>query len=175
MVRLYTVGHSTRSLDELIELLDEHNIGILVDVRRWPSSQRYPHFNRESLAKKLSDHGIRYDWLGEQLGGYRKKGLGEASPNEAWRSRGFRNYADYTMTKGFREGIENLLELVGDNKLAIMCAEQLYWRCHRRIISDYLIVKGQTVTHIIGKGKTEEHRLTSFAKIINGELRYPQI
>jgi len=111
--------------------------------------------------------------LGEQLGGYRKKGLGEASPNKAWKSQGFRNYADHTMTEQFREGIAKLLELANDGKLALMCAEQLYWRCHRQIISDYLSVKGHRVTHIVSKGKTQEHRMTSFAKIIAGELRYP--
>lgn len=110
---------------------------------------------------------------GDQLGGYRKKGLGEESPNKAWKSQGFRNYADHTMTKQFREGIAKLLELADDGKPALTCAEQLYWRCHRRIISDYLTVKGQIVTHIVTKGKTQEHRMTSFAKNVDGELRYP--
>jgi uncharacterized protein (DUF488 family) len=172
MSHLYTIGHSTRSLEEFIELLRENDIGILVDVRSWPSSSRYPHFNRESLAQSLEENGVRYEWLGEQLGGYRKKGLGEESPNKAWRSMGFRNYADHTMTEQFREGIRKLLELADDGRLAVMCAEQLYWRCHRRIISDYLIVKGHTVTHILGKGKMEEHRLTAFAKNVNGDSRY---
>ena len=173
MSHVYTIGHSTRSLQEFIELLRENDIGILVDVRSWPSSSRYPHFDRESLARSLGEDGVRYEWLGEQLGGYRKKGLGEESPNKAWRSMGFRNYADYTMTEQFRGGIRRLLELADDGRVAVMCAEQLDWRCHRRIISDYLIVKGHTVTHILGQGKTEEHRLTGFAKDVNGELRYP--
>ena len=102
-----------------------------------------------------------------------RRGVGEESPNKGWRSLGFRNYADYTITEQFREGIGKLLELADDSKLALMCAEQPYRRCHRQIISDYLSVKGHRVTHIVSKGKTQEHRMTSFAKIIAGELRYP--
>jgi len=173
MTHLYTIGHSTRSFEELIELLREHDIQILVDVRSWPSSRRYPHFNRETLAKSLQEHRIRYEWLGEQLGGYRKKGLGEESPNKAWRGQGFRNYADHTITEQFRDGVKKLLELTESGRVALMCAEQPYWRCHRRIISDYLSVKGHAITHIVGKGKIERHELTSFARAINGELRYP--
>jgi uncharacterized protein (DUF488 family) len=172
MAHLYTIGHSTRSIEEFIELLLEHDIRILVDVRSWPSSQRYPQFNRENLAQRLQEHEIRYEWLGEQLGGYRRKGLGEDSPNKAWKSQCFRNYADHTMTEHFREGIKRLLELTEEGRFAFMCAEQLHWRCHRRIISDYLRMKGHTVTHIISKGKIEEHELTSFVKVANGELRY---
>jgi uncharacterized protein (DUF488 family) len=145
MVHMYTIGHSRRTLDEFIGLLDEHDIEILVDVRSFPSSPRYPHFNRESLAQTLQRHGIRYEWLGEQLGGYRKKGLGENSPNKAWKSQGFRNYADHTLTERFREGIRRLLELAESSKLVFICAEQLYWRCHRQIISDYLKVKGHVL------------------------------
>jgi len=173
MTRLWTIGHSTRSLEEFVDLLRENNIEILADVRSFPSSRRYPHFNRVTLAEALQKNGIRYEWLGEQLGGFRKKGLEENSPNKAWRSQGFRNYADYTMTDPFREGIRRLLELAETGSLASMCAEQLYWRCHRRIISDYLKAKGHTVTHIVGTGKTEEHEFTSFAKVVDEELRYP--
>jgi len=173
MTHLYTIGHSTRSLEEFIELLREHGIQVLVDIRSWPSSKRYPHFNRESLAKSLQGYGIRYEWLGEQLGGYRRKGLGEKSPNKAWKSQGFRNYADHALTEQFREGTRKLLELADCGRVALMCAEQLYWRCHRRITSDYLMVKGHAVTHIVSKGKVEKHELTSFARAINGELRYP--
>lgn len=171
-MHLYSIGHSTRSLEELVELLREHDIRVLVDVRSWPSSRRYPHFSRESLSKSLKEHGLEYEWLGRQLGGYRKKGLGEESPNMAWRSQGFRNYADYTLAEEFRDGIRRLLELAEKDTVALMCAERLYWRCHRRIISDYLSVKGNKVTHILDRGKTEEHKLTSFAESVNGELRY---
>jgi uncharacterized protein (DUF488 family) len=102
-----------------------------------------------------------------------KKGLEEQSPNKAWNSQSFRNYADHTMKKEFTEVIRKLLELADRGKVAFMCAEQYYKFCHRQIIADYLIVKGHVITHIVDKGKTEEHRLTSFAKTINGELRYP--
>lgn len=173
MAQLYTIGHSTIGPEEFIELLREHGIRILVDVRRFPSSRRYPHFNRENFAETLQRHDTRYEWLGEQLGGYRKKGLGEDSPNKAWRSQGFRNYADHTMTEQFRDGVGKLLKLAEEGRLALICAEQVYWRCHRRIISDYLKAKCHTVTHIISKGITREHELTGFAKAIDGELRYP--
>jgi uncharacterized protein (DUF488 family) len=115
MAHLYTIGHSTRSSEEFIELLRQNDIRILVDVRSWPSSRRYPHFNRCNLARTLEQNGVRYEWLGEQLGGYRKKGLGEESANKGWRSLGFRNYADYTITEQFREGIGKLLELADDS------------------------------------------------------------
>ncbi|MEM2942475.1 MAG: DUF488 domain-containing protein [Candidatus Bathyarchaeia archaeon] len=172
-MHLYTIGHSTRNLEEFIELLRENGIRILVDVRSWPSSSRHPHFNRMTLPDVLKKHGVMYQWLGKQLGGYRKKSLREESPNLGWRSLGFRNYADHTLTEKFRDGIRRLLELAEKEPVALMCAERLYWRCHRRVISDYLKVKGHDVTHILDKGKTEEHRLTSFAKVVNGELRYP--
>jgi len=170
---LYAIGHSTRSLEEFIALLRENGIRILVDVRSWPSSRRYPHFSNESLSKILKEHGIEYEWLGKQLGGYRKKGLGEESPNMGWSSLGFRNYADRTITEEFRDGIGRLLELAEKDTVVFMCAERLYWRCHRRIISDYLVVKGHKVTHILDREKTEEHKLTAFAEVVNGELRYP--
>ena len=172
-MHLYTIGHSTRSLEEFIALLRENGIRVLVDVRSWPSSRRHPNFSKESLSKILKEHGIEYEWLGKQLGGYRKKGLGEESPNMGWNSQGFRNYADHTLTEEFRDGIRRLLELAEKDTVAFMCAERLYWRCHRRIISDYLVVKGHKVTHILDREKTEEHKLTASAEVVNGELRYP--
>jgi uncharacterized protein (DUF488 family) len=172
MAHLYTIGHSTRSLEEFIELLRENDILILADVRTWPHSERYPHFNRENLADSLQKHGIKYEWLGKELGGFRKKGLGEKSPNKAWKSQSFRNYADHTMTEQFEQGITRLLELAEQNRLAFMCAERYYRSCHRQIISDYLTAKGHQVTHIVDKGKIEEHPLTCFAKVVDGELRY---
>ena len=133
--------------------------------------------NSTEIASKrinLKKRGIRYEWLGKELGGFRKKGLGEKSPNKAWKSQSFRNYADHTMTEDFRKGITKLLELAQQSTVAFMCAEQYYRSCHRQIISDYLKVQGRGVTHIIGKGKTEEHELTSFSKIVDGELTYPK-
>ncbi|MEM3072418.1 MAG: DUF488 domain-containing protein [Candidatus Bathyarchaeia archaeon] len=172
MSRLLTVGHSTRSLEEFIELLRENYVKILVDVRRYPVSRRYPHFNQEKLAEILPKHAIRYEWLGEELGGFRRPAL-EDSPNKAWRSGGFRNYADHTLTVQFREGVEKLLKLTEEGEVAFMCAEKQYWRCHRRIISDYLTVKGHVVIHIVEKGRVEPHNLTGFCRIVDGELRYP--
>lgn len=172
-MRLFTIGHSTRTFEEFYDLLKENNIQALVDVRSWPSSKRFPQFNRENLQKSLEDKDIKYVWLGEELGGYRKKGLGEKSPNKAWTTEGFRNYADHTLTEEFETGIEKLLSLAETQRVAYMCAEKFYWNCHRRIISDYLVARGHQVTHIMEKGKVVEHELTSFANIKDGELTYP--
>ena len=150
-----------------------YGIQLLIDVRRWPSSRVNPAFNREELEERLSREGIGYEWLGESLGGYRRKGLGKDSPNQAWKSPGFRNYADHTLTQEFREGVERLIKLAGERKAAFMCAEKYYWRCHRRILSDYLAMKGCRVIHIIDKGEAREHRVTSFAEIREGVLTYP--
>jgi uncharacterized protein (DUF488 family) len=174
MTRLYTIGHSARSLEEFDELLHENDVRILVDVRSYPGSKRCPHFNRENLTDGLKKREIGYEWLGKELGGFRKKGLGEQSPNKAWRSQGFRNYADYTMTESFRQGIAKLLELAERGAIAFMCAERYYRNCHRQIISDYLSAKGHEVIHIVDKGKTEKHNFTRFAEVIDGELRYPK-
>jgi len=174
MTQLFTIGHSTRTLEEFIELLQENSIRILADVRTWPHSERYPHFNRDILAESLKKRGIRYEWLGKELGGFRKKGLAKESPNKAWKSQSFRNYADHMMTDEFREGIRKLLELADQGKVAFMCAEQYYRNCHRQIISDYLMAKGHEVIHIVDKGKIDEHQLTRFAIIVDGELRYPK-
>ncbi len=173
-MHLFTVGHSTRTLQKLISLLKEHGVQVLVDVRRWPSSKRNPQYNRGELQRSLETEGIEYVWLGEELGGYRREGLGEESPNKGWSSRGFRNYADHTLTREFQKGVEKLLSYAEKRTVAIMCSEKFYWRCHRRIISDYLKAKGHKVTHIIEKGEAREHKLTDFAKIENGKLTYPQ-
>jgi len=173
MAHLYTIGHSTRSLEEFLELLREHDVGIIADVRRWPSSRRHPHFNREALAEALRSNGIEYEWLGELLGGWRKEGLGERSPNKAWRSSGFRNYADYAMTEPFKEGVGRLLRLASRGRVAVMCAERAHWRCHRLILSDYLVAKGHSITHIMGRGEARAHELTRFAEVVDGELIYP--
>jgi len=173
-MHLFTIGHSNRSLSELISLLRENKIEVLIDVRSWPTSKKYPHFNRENLSESLKAEGIRYLWLGKELGGYRKDGLGDCSPNKAWDSIGFRNYADHTLSEEFRRGIELLLKYAERWRVAYMCAEKFYWRCHRRIISDYLVAKGHQVTHIIDRQETRKHRLTRFARIVNGRLTYPK-
>jgi uncharacterized protein (DUF488 family) len=170
---IYTIGHSTLAIHDFLALLKEHDIEVLVDVRRWPMSRRYPQFNRDNLEEVLESEGMRYVWLGESLGGYRREGLGERSPNGGWRNEGFRNYADYALTGGFEAGLGELLRMAATGKTVIMCAEKHYWRCHRRIISDYIVSRGQRVTHIVERGKTEEHRLTDFASVVNGSVTYP--
>ncbi len=171
-LHIYTVGHSTMSLEEFIDLLRCYGIEVLVDVRAHPTSRRYPHFSGESLRETLERVGIGYVWLGKELGGHRRKGLGEASPNKAWKSQGFRNYADHMLTEEFRAGIERLLGIAKKKRTVFMCAERLWWRCHRRMISDELVRRGIRVIHIMDTNKIFEHKLTSFARIIGGNVIY---
>lgn len=171
-MRLWTIGHSTRSLEELLAALRAHEIDLLADVRSFPASARHPQFNRENLSAELPKAGIAYQWLGETLGGYRKK-TRKDSPHTALRSAGFRNYADHTEKAEFRRGIQQLLELAEGRRLAIMCAERLWWRCHRSLISDYLAaVCGVEVVHIFDEKKTEPHRLHRAARRVEGRLVY---
>lgn len=166
---IWTVGHSTRSSSELIELLSSFDIEVLVDVRSFPGSRRYPHFNREALQIALPEAGIKYVHLPE-LGG-RRKALPN-SINVAWRNESFRGYADYMDTPSFRSGVERLLELADTGRTAIMCSEAVWWRCHRSLISDYLKVRGVEVIHILAAGKSEPHPYTSAARLVNGVLSY---
>ena len=172
-VTIYTVGHSNRSWEEFVELLSHHRIRALVDVRAFPSSRRYPHFSRRSLEENLTKAGIEYRWLGKELGGYRRQGLGDKSPNQGWQAGGFRNYADYMLTPQFARGIAALLSLAAAKNTAYMCAERFWWRCHRRLISDYLVAQGHHVIHILERDRTVDHRLPPFAWIENGRLIYP--
>ena len=169
-MRIWTIGHSTRAIDEFISLLKESQIKLLVDVRAFPGSKRYPQFNKEALAKSLSAHGIRYEHFPE-LGGKRKSR--PDSRNTAWRNASFRGYADYMETEQFRKGIERLLEVALEaGPTAIMCAEAVWWRCHRSLIADYLKARGGEVLHVLGANKVEPHPFTSAARIVNGELSY---
>jgi uncharacterized protein (DUF488 family) len=169
-MRIWTIGHSTRAIDEFISLLKESQIKLLVDVRAFPGSKRYPQFNKEALAKSLSAHGIRYEHFPE-LGGKRKSR--PDSRNTAWRNASFRGYADYMETEQFQKGIERLLEVaVEAGPTAIMCAEAVWWRCHRSLIADYLKARGREVLHVLGANKVEPHPFTSAARIVNGELSY---
>jgi len=170
---VYTLGHSTRSFEEFLALLRGYEIEVLADVRAFPSSARYPHFSRGELERRLPKEGIEYHWLGEELGGYRREGLGERSPNKGWASEGFRNYADHMLSPEFERGIERLLELARRKWTAYMCAERFWWRCHRRLISDYLVAKGHKVIHIIAEAKATEHKLPGFARVVHGRLIYP--
>jgi uncharacterized protein (DUF488 family) len=169
-MRLWTIGHSTRKIDMFISLLEENGIKLVVDVRRLPGSKRYPQFNKEALADSLGQHGIRYEHFAD-LGGRRKPK--HTSRNIAWRNASFRGYADYMETEEFRKGIERLIDLTSAaGPAAIMCAEAVWWRCHRALVSDYLKARSIEVIHIVDSNKTEPHPFTSAARMVNGELSY---
>jgi len=170
---IYTVGHSTRSREELVELLHSFDIVTLVDVRTMPRSRRNPQFNTEELAVELPKVGIAYTHLA-RLGGLRH-GLGTASPNTGWRNTSFRGYADYMQTAEFAEGLDELHALIGTGPLALMCAEAVPWRCHRSLIADALLVRGVNTADIQGIGRTMPHTLTSFAKVDGERITYPAI
>jgi len=192
---IYTIGHSTRALDELVAALKAHDVSTLVDIRSFPMSRRMPHFNRESLEAELPKHGIAYVWM-KELGGRRKK-IRNDSPNTGLRNDSFRNYADYMMTDEFATGIERLLEIAQGNagplrqaqgkfstsfgrdgmnsegNTAIMCAERVYFQCHRMLVSDYLAAHGHIVLHIDDdKHPSREHKLMPEARLVNGKLLY---
>jgi len=168
-VGIWTIGHSTRSIEEFVDALKSYEIQVLVDVRSFPGSRRYPHFNREALRGSLRAAGIDYVHLPE-LGGRRKPR--PDSLNMTWRYGSFRGYADYMETDEFRTGIDRLLTLARDRRTAIMCSEAVWWRCHRSMISDYLKAKDVDVIHILAAGKSAAHAYTSAARIVNGELSY---
>src|SRR5437879_2699343 len=170
MATLYTIGHSTRSLDELISVLRAHRIETLVDIRAFPMSRRLPHFDRENLEKTLADAGIRYVWM-KELGGRRKKSL-EDSPNVALRNDSFRNYADYMLTPEFERAAADLIKLAEHSRTAYMCAERVYFRCHRMLVSDWLVAHGHEVLHIDATGPVRAHQLTSEARMVDGQLIY---
>jgi uncharacterized protein (DUF488 family) len=167
---MWTIGHSTRAIGEFISLLEKNEIKLLADVRAWPGSKRYPQFNKDALAESLNAHGIRYEHFPE-LGGKRKSK--PDSHNTAWRNASFRGYADYMETEQFQKGIERLLDLAAKaGSTAIMCAEAVWWRCHRSLISDYLKARGIEMMHVLGANKIEAHPYTPAAQIVNGELSY---
>jgi uncharacterized protein (DUF488 family) len=169
-VRIWTIGHSTRTIDSFISLLEQNGIKLLADVRSWPGSKRYPQFNKEALADSLKEQGIRYEHFPE-LGG--RRNTKRDSRNTAWRNASFRGYADYMETEQFHKGIESLLALARKaGPAAIMCAEAVWWRCHRSLISDYLKASSIEVIHILGANKIEPHPFTSAARIVDGALSY---
>ncbi len=170
MATLYTIGHSTRPLDEFIAVLQAHSIQTLVDIRSFPMSRRFPHFNRETLEEALADAGIQYVWL-KELGGRRKK-LRDDSPNVALRNESFRNYADYMLTQDFERGIAELINLAEHSHTAYMCAERVYFRCHRMLVSDWLVAHGHEVFHIDGTGPVKNHALMPEARLIEGQVIY---
>ena len=163
-MRLYTVGHSTRSAAALIELLRMHGLDLLIDVRRFPGSRRHPQFNIGHLPGVLAASGIAYHHL-EALGGRRKRRLtADESPNTGWTVEGFRSFADYAMTPAFRDALEDLLNLARHQTAALMCAELLWWQCHRRIIGDYLLVRSVEVVHLLDSTGSSPAELTKGAE-----------
>lgn len=170
MATLYTIGHSTRTLDEFISVLKTHKIETLVDIRTFPMSRRLPHFNRESLEKALPAAGIRYVWI-KSLGGYRKK-IRDDSPNTALRHRSFRNYADHMLTPEFEHAIHELVRLAETSRTAYMCAERVWFHCHRMLVSDWLVAHGHTVLHIDGEAPPKPHKLTAEARLVDNQLLY---
>ena len=168
-ITLYTIGHSTRRIEEFIALLKDAQVELLADVRRFPGSRRYPHFGQTALAESLAEVGIEYIHFSD-LGG--RRSARKDSPNTAWRNAAFRGYADYMLSDSFHAAIDRLLELARARRTAIMCAEALWWQCHRGLIADYLKAAGHKVIHLVGDGKSEEHPYTSAARIVNGQLSY---
>jgi len=166
--RIYTIGHSTRTLLELVRLLEEHGVLRLADIRRYPGSRRYPHFAGDSLAHSLPRAGIAYEHLAD-LGG-RRSPL-QSSPNTAWENPRFRGYADHMGTPLFHEAIDRLL--ASELPTAIMCAEAVPWRCHRNLTSDELVRRGLEVVHILGPGSAQVHALSKMAEIGPDRVIYP--
>ena len=170
MATLFTIGHSTRSLDELVEALRAHGVQRLVDIRSFPTSRRLPHFNRENLERELPHAGIDYVWM-PALGGRRKR-IRRDSPHTALRSEGFRNYADYMLTPEFHAAASELVRMGEQKPTAYMCAERLWFRCHRMMVSDYLVAHGHTVLHIDATGPAKPHQLMDMVQLAEGKLLY---
>ena len=171
-LELLTIGHSTHPLDRFVALLAQHQIELVADIRRFPGSRRFPHFNRDSLASSLPEVNVGYLWI-EALGGRRRKRDSVASVNLGLRNESFRNYADYMPTDEFRQGVGQLLQEAQRRRTAFMCSEGLFWRCHRRLVSDYLLAKDIAVRHIMPSGELRPHPLTSGVRIDQGEVTYP--
>jgi uncharacterized protein (DUF488 family) len=170
LATLYTIGHSTRTLAELIATLQAHSIKTLVDIRAFPMSRRLPHFNREALDEALKNAGIQYVWI-KELGGYRKKTIAE-SPNLGLRNASFRNYADHMLSAEFEYAIQKLIVLAEASPTVYMCAERMYFSCHRMLVSDWLVAHGHEVLHIDGAGPAKPHKLTAEARLLDDKVLY---
>jgi uncharacterized protein (DUF488 family) len=168
---IWTVGHSTQEHDELVALLRAHGVEQIADVRRYPASRRHPQFNAGALAAALPAEGIAYEHF-ETLGGRRSRR--PDSPNDGWTEPGFQGYADWMGDPGFQQALARLERVAERRRTAVMCAEGMWWRCHRRLVADALVVRGWTVEHILPDGRTAKHRLTEFAVVgEGGALSYP--
>lgn len=166
---VYTIGHSTHSFEQFLEMLQSFSIKTLVDVRRLPGSRKYPQFDQENLKISLAENGIQYLYLSD-LGGRRK--VKKDSKNTRWNNLSFRGYADYMETEEFKNGVLKLEHIAKVQNTAFMCSEAVWWRCHRSMVSDYLKAKGWNVLHIMAAGKFMEHKYTQPARIVNGEVIY---
>ena len=166
---VWTIGHSTRPLNAFLDLLAENGIEAVADVRRYPGSRRWPHFAQEPLAAVLGDRGLTYQWFPE-LGGRRTPSAN--SPNTAWRSASFRGYADYMATEAFADGLNRLVSLACGLRTAVLCAEAVWWRCHRGLIADVLRWFHFEVLHILGPASITAHPYTAAARIVRGRLSY---
>ncbi len=167
--KIFTIGHSTRTIEEFLDLLFSFEIKILADIRRLPGSRKYPQFDQDALKKSLEENGIEYVYI-EDLGGRRK--VSPDSKNTAWRNKSFQGYADYMETESFENGIKFLEKLALEKNTAMMCSEAVWWRCHRSMVSDYLKAKGWEVLHIMALGKATEHPYTAPAKVIGDQVFY---
>jgi uncharacterized protein (DUF488 family) len=167
---IYTIGHSTRSSAEFIGLLETHGVTQLADVRKLPLSRRHPHFSRDALAAALSKHGIAYRHYPD-LGGLRRPD--PRSVNTGLRNESFRGYADYMLTDTFERALLDLLQFSEAGPTAVMCAEAVWWRCHRKLLSDILLVRGVQVRHILSTATPKPHELSEFARPTSGKVTYP--
>lgn len=167
---VFTIGHSTRSWEEFLELLRGVGVELVADVRTIPKSRHNPQYNKEILAPRLEAAGVGYLHM-HRLGGLRR--AGRDSLNRGWRNASFQGFADYMQTTEFRDGIESLLAIAKERRTTVMCAEAVPWRCHRSLIGDALVVRGTVVVHILGNGKTKEHALMPLARVRGTEITYP--
>jgi uncharacterized protein (DUF488 family) len=170
-LNIYTIGHSNHRLVDFIEMLAAHAIDLIADVRTVPRSRHNPQFNIDALPTSLSAQGVDYCHLGD-LGGLRR--ARKDSQNDGWKNASFRGFADYMQTDGFQRGLAKLIELAGERRTAVMCAESLPWRCHRSLIADALAVRGIAVLHILSRTSVKEHKLTSFAAVSGTTVTYPR-
>ena len=168
---IYTIGHSTHSIEDFLAMLQSFDVKVLADIRCLPGSRKFPHFDKENLEKVLPENGIQYLHL-KDLGGRRK--VNKDSKNTAWRNASFRSYADYMETEPFKSAITVLEQIALDKPTAYMCSEAVWWRCHRSMVSDYLKAEGWMVLHIMSVGKVEEHRYTAPARLVNGKISYAE-
>ena len=169
---IMTIGHSTRSAEQFLSLLQAHDVTGVADVRTIPRSRRHPHFSQASLAVALPAHGVSYQHFAA-LGGLRKPRLD--SPHEAWRNQGFRGYADHMETREFRDGLDALLLFAQRRRAAVMCAEAKWWQCHRQLIADALVARGVAVCHIMFGHEAPRHEITPFARVEGSAVRYPAL